>query len=133
MSNERISKMVIFMSNELISKTDVLALIKTVIQHGLPEDAVYAAIEEMPAISVPGLVNRIEALLTDSKAKPDDIITKTAVFHEISNYLNRSRLGETTADTELRVGEIASILHNTPAVFDKTRLTRELMNYIENP
>lgn len=121
------------MSNELISKTDILALIKTLIQHGLPEDAIYAAIEEMPAISVPGLVNRIEALLTDSKAKPNDIITKTAAFQEISNYLNRSRLGETTVDTELRVGEIASILHNIPTIFDKTRLTRELMNYIENP
>ena len=51
----------------------------------------------------------------------DDLISRKAIYKAISDYLNRSRLGETSAQTDLRVGEIASIIHGVPTAFNKER------------
>ena len=61
----------------------------------------------------------------------DDLISRKAIYKAISDYLNRSRLGETSAQTDLRVGEIASIIHGVPAAFDKEKVIEELKGEIE--
>lgn len=55
-----------------------------------------------------------------------DLISRKAIYKAISDYLNRSRLGETSAQTDLRVGEIASIIHGVPTDFDKEKVIEEL-------
>lgn len=56
----------------------------------------------------------------------DDLISRKAIYKAISDYLNRSRLGETSAQTDLRVGEIASIIHGVPTAFNKEKVIEEL-------
>lgn len=58
----------------------------------------------------------------------DDLISRKAIYKAISDYLNRSRLGETSAQTDLRVGEIASIIHGVPTAFNKEKVIEELRN-----
>lgn len=59
----------------------------------------------------------------------DDLISRKAIYKAISDYLNRSRLGETSAQTDLRVGEIASIIHDVPTAFDKEKVIEEIKEY----
>lgn len=59
----------------------------------------------------------------------DDLISRKAIYKAISDYLNRSRLGETSAQTDLRVGEIASIIHGVPTAFNKEKVIEELYRY----
>ena len=56
----------------------------------------------------------------------DDLISRKAIYKAISDYLNRSRLGETSAQTDLRVGEITSIIHGVPTAFNKEKVIEEL-------
>ena len=56
----------------------------------------------------------------------DDLISRKAIYKAISDYLNRSRLRETSAQTDLRVGEIASIIHGVPTAFNKEKVIEEL-------
>lgn len=56
----------------------------------------------------------------------DDLISRKAIYKAISDYLNRSRLGETSAQTDLRVGEIASIIHGVPTAFNKEQVIEEM-------
>ena len=58
----------------------------------------------------------------------DDLISRKAIYKAISDYLNRSRLGETSAQTDLRVGEIASIIHGVPTAFNKEKVIEELIS-----
>ena len=60
----------------------------------------------------------------------DDLISRKAIYKAISDYLNRSRLGETSAQTDLRVGEIASIIHGVPTAFNKEKVIEELEDYL---
>ena len=59
----------------------------------------------------------------------DDLISRKAIYKAISDYLNRSRLGETSAQTDLRVGEIASIIHDVPTALDKEKVIEEIKEY----
>lgn len=63
----------------------------------------------------------------------DDLISRKATYKDISDYLNRSRLGETSAQTDLRVGEIASIIHGVPAAFDKEKVIEKLEDLKDIP
>ena len=59
----------------------------------------------------------------------NDLISRKAIYKAISDYLNRSRLGETSAQTDLRVGEIASIIHGVPTAFNKEKVIEELKSW----
>lgn len=56
----------------------------------------------------------------------DDLISRKAVYKAFSDYLNRNFLGEISPQTELRVGEIASIISSIPTAFDKEKVIEEL-------
>ena len=58
----------------------------------------------------------------------DDLISRKAVYKAFSDYLNRNFLGEISPQTELRVGEIASIISSIPTAFDKEKVIEELRN-----
>lgn len=56
----------------------------------------------------------------------DDLISRKAVYKAFSDYLNRNFLGEISPQTELRVGEIASVIKSIPTAFDKEKVKNEL-------
>ena len=58
----------------------------------------------------------------------DDLISRKSVYKAFSDYLNRNFLGEISPQTELRVGEIASIISSIPIAFDKEKVIEELRN-----
>ena len=58
----------------------------------------------------------------------DDLISRKAVYKAFSDYLNRNFLGEISPQTELRVGEIASIISSIPKAFNKEKVIEELRN-----
>ena len=45
-----------------------------------------------------------------------DLIDRNELYNQIRLYLNRQSLGETTAQTTLTIGEIASIITDMPSV-----------------
>ena len=46
--------------------------------------------------------------------KKSDLIDRNELYNQIRLYLNRHSLGETTFQTSLTIGEIASIIANIP-------------------
>lgn len=61
----------------------------------------------------------------------DDLISRKAVYKAFSDYLNRSFLAEISSQTELSIGEIASVIKSVPAAFDKEKVMEELKGEIE--
>ena len=56
----------------------------------------------------------------------DDLISQKAAYKAFSDYLNRNFIGEISSQTELSIGEIASVIKSIPAVFDKEKVIEEL-------
>lgn len=57
----------------------------------------------------------------------DDLISRKATYEAFATYLNRSFLGEISSQSELRIGEIASVIHSVPTAFDKEKVIEELL------
>lgn len=62
----------------------------------------------------------------------DDLISRKAVYKAFSDYLNRSFLAEISSQTELSIGEIASVIKSVPAAFDKEKVIEELQKHSHN-
>ena len=62
----------------------------------------------------------------------DDLISRKAVYKAFSDYLNRSFLAEISSQTELSIGEIASVIKSVPAAFDKEKVINEIKEYKED-
>ena len=60
----------------------------------------------------------------------DDLISRKATYKAFSDYLSRSSIGEISAQTELSIGEIASVIHSVPTAFDKEKVIEELRGEI---
>lgn len=58
----------------------------------------------------------------------DDLISRKATYEAFATYLNRSFLGEISSQSELQIGEIASIIHSVPTAFDKEKVINDLIN-----
>ena len=58
--------------------------------------------------------------------KVDDLISRKAAYKAFSDYLNRNFIGEVSSQTELSIGEIASVIKSIPAAFDKGRVIEQL-------
>ena len=58
----------------------------------------------------------------------DDLISRKALYKSFSDYLNRSFMGETSAHTELSIGEIASVIKSVPTAFNKEKVIEEIRN-----
>ena len=56
----------------------------------------------------------------------DDLISRKATYEAFATYLNRSFLGEISSQSELRIGEIASVIHSVPTAFNKEKVIEEL-------
>ena len=56
----------------------------------------------------------------------DDLISRKAAYKAFSDYLNRNFIGELSSQTELSIGEIASVIKSIPAAFDKEKVIEEL-------
>ena len=56
----------------------------------------------------------------------DDLISRKAAYKAFSDYLNRNFIGEVSSQTELNIGEIASVIKSIPAAFDKEKVIKEL-------
>lgn len=56
----------------------------------------------------------------------DDLISRKAAYKAFSDYLNRNFIGEVSSQTELSIGEIASVIKSIPAAFDKEKVIEEL-------
>ena len=56
----------------------------------------------------------------------DDLISRKAAYKAFSDYLNRNFIGEVSSQTELSIGEIASVIKSIPAAFDKEKVIKEL-------
>ena len=56
------------MSNDLISRKDAIETVKTIIQAGLPEEAIYAGLKEIPAsYNVDAVKKKLESEYEDAK------------------------------------------------------------------
>lgn len=60
----------------------------------------------------------------------DDLISRKAAYKAFSDYLNRNFIGEVSSQTELSIGEIASVIKSIPAAFDKEKVIEELEYYL---
>ena len=58
----------------------------------------------------------------------DDLISRKAAYKAFSDYLNRNFIGEISSQTELNIGEIASVIKSIPTAFDKEKVIEELMS-----
>ena len=56
----------------------------------------------------------------------DDLISRKAAYKAFSDYLNRNFIGEISSQTELSIGEIASVIKSIPTAFDKEMVIKEL-------
>ena len=56
----------------------------------------------------------------------DDLISRKAAYKAFSDYLNRNFIGEVSSQTELSIGEIASVIKSIPAAFDKKKVIEKL-------
>ena len=56
----------------------------------------------------------------------DDLISRKAAYKAFSDYLNRNFIGEVSSQTELSIGEIASVIKSIPAAFDKEKVIEKL-------
>ena len=56
----------------------------------------------------------------------DDLISRKAAYKAFSDYLNRNFIGEISSQTELSIGEIASVIKSIPTAFDKENVIEEL-------
>ena len=56
----------------------------------------------------------------------NDLISRKAAYKAFSDYLNRNFIGEISSQTELSIGEIASVIKSIPAAFDKEMVIKEL-------
>ena len=59
----------------------------------------------------------------------DDLIRRKAAYKAFSDYLNRNFIGEVSSQTELSIGEIASVIKSIPAAFDKEKVIEEIKEY----
>lgn len=62
----------------------------------------------------------------------DDLISRKAVYKAFSDYLNRSFLAEISSQTELSIGEIASVIKSVPAAFDKEKVIEEIRERVSD-
>lgn len=60
----------------------------------------------------------------------DDLISRQAAYKAFSDYLNRNFIGEVSSQTELSIGEIASVIKSIPTAFDKKKVIEELEDYL---
>lgn len=60
----------------------------------------------------------------------DDLISRQAAYKAFSDYLNRNFIGEVSSQTELSIGEIASVIKSIPTAFDKEQVIEELEDYL---
>lgn len=49
-----------------------------------------------------------------------DLISRKAAYEAFSNYLHKCFVGEISSQTELSIGEIASVIKSIPVAFDKS-------------
>lgn len=61
----------------------------------------------------------------------DDLISRQATYKAFSDYLNRNFIGEVSSQTELSIGEIASVIKSIPTAFDKEKVIEELRRKYE--
>ena len=59
----------------------------------------------------------------------DDLISRQAAYKAFSDYLNRNFIGEVSSQTELSIGEIASVIKSIPTAFDKEKIIEELKSW----
>lgn len=62
----------------------------------------------------------------------DDLISRKAVYKAFSDYLNRSFLAEISSQTELSIGEIASVIKSVPAAFDKEKVIEQIREKVSD-
>lgn len=56
----------------------------------------------------------------------NDLISRKTAYKAFSDYLNRNFIGEISFQTELSIGEIASVIKSIPTAFDKERVIEGL-------
>lgn len=56
----------------------------------------------------------------------DDLISRKATYEAFSDYLNKNFVGEISSQTELNIGEIASVIKSIPVAFNKEKVIKEL-------
>ena len=56
----------------------------------------------------------------------DDLISRKTACDAFSDYINRHFVGEISSQTELNIGEIASVIKSIPVAFDKKNVIAEL-------
>lgn len=56
----------------------------------------------------------------------DDLIGRKAAYKAFSDYLNRNYIGEISSQTELSIGEIASVIKSIPTAYDQVKVIEQL-------
>ena len=62
----------------------------------------------------------------------DDLISRKAAYKAFSDYLNRNFIGEISSQTELSIGEIASVIKSIPTAFDKEKVIEEIRERVSD-
>ena len=62
----------------------------------------------------------------------DDLISRKAAYKAFSDYLNRNFIGEVSSQTELNIGEIASVIKSIPTAFDKEKVIEQIRERVSD-
>ena len=62
----------------------------------------------------------------------DDLVSRKAVYKAFSDYINKSVLGETSSRAELSIGEIASVIQSVASAFNKEKVIKTLLEWVED-
>lgn len=57
----------------------------------------------------------------------DDLISRKAFIEELKLYCNRTFLGEITAQSEISIGELSTIIKNLPVAYDVDLVSDEIL------
>lgn len=62
----------------------------------------------------------------------DDLISRKAAYKAFSDYLNRNYIGEISSQTELSIGEIASVIKSIPTAYDKEKVIEQIREKVSD-
>lgn len=97
-----------------------------------PEEAIEMAISAMKEVRKYREIGTVEECREAvEKQNSCDLISRKAAYEAFSVYLNKNFLGEISAQSELSIGEIASVIKSIPTASDKFEIPKETQERIE--
>lgn len=62
----------------------------------------------------------------------DDLISRKTFIEELKLYCNRTFLGEITAQSEISIGELSTIIKNLPVAYDVDMVCKDIEKIMQD-